>query len=118
MDLQNPDKKMSKSGESPQGCIGLMEDLGSIERKIKRAVTDADTVGTCALGQTFTYAWSLTRPPSSVTALLSDPAASSPSFTPDVPGTYRATLTVTDSTGLSSQIAVHDVVVSACGIPN
>src|SRR5438128_4794106 len=78
-------------------------------------VTDADNAGTCLLAQTFTYAWSLTRPPSSVTALLSDPAAASPSFTPAVAGTYRATLTVTDSAGLSSQVVVHDVVVSACG---
>lgn len=43
MDLQEPAKKMSKTSESPQGSIGLLEDLQSIERKIKRAVTDADT---------------------------------------------------------------------------
>jgi len=78
-------------------------------------VTDADNAGTCLLNQGFTYAWALTRPPSSATALLSDPAATSPSFTPDVAGTYRATLTVTDSAGLSSKVAVRDVVVGPCG---
>jgi tryptophanyl-tRNA synthetase len=42
MNLQEPDRKMSKSAGSPQGVIGLMEDRREIERKIKRAVTDAD----------------------------------------------------------------------------
>ena len=43
MDLQEPTKKMSKSSESPQGTIVVLEDPTSIERKIKRAVTDTDT---------------------------------------------------------------------------
>ena len=42
MDLQEPDKKMSKTGESPQGTIGLFDDPETIERKVKRAVTDTD----------------------------------------------------------------------------
>jgi tryptophanyl-tRNA synthetase len=42
MNLQEPDRKMSKSAGSPQGVIGLMEDRREIERKIKRAVTDTD----------------------------------------------------------------------------
>ncbi len=43
MDLQDPDKKMSKSTESTQGIIGLLlDDPKTIERKVKRAVTDAD----------------------------------------------------------------------------
>src|SRR6266849_2155981 len=78
-------------------------------------VTDADNAGTCLLNQGFTFAWALTRPPSSATALLSSPTATTPSFTPDVPGTYRATLTVTDSLGLSSNVAVKDIVVGPCG---
>jgi tryptophanyl-tRNA synthetase len=41
MDLQRPTRKMSKSDESPQGTIPVLEDLATIERKIKRAVTDA-----------------------------------------------------------------------------
>jgi tryptophanyl-tRNA synthetase len=43
MDLQQPTRKMSKSEASPQGTILLLEDLASIERKIKRAVTDTDS---------------------------------------------------------------------------
>ena len=42
-DLQEPTRKMSKSEESPQGTILLLEEPASIERKIKRAVTDAGT---------------------------------------------------------------------------
>ena len=42
MDLQDPDKKMSKSTDSSQGIIGLFDDPKTIDRKIKRAVTDAD----------------------------------------------------------------------------
>lgn len=42
MDLQKPDSKMSKSAESPQGLVKLLEPLKSIERKFKRAVTDTD----------------------------------------------------------------------------
>jgi tryptophanyl-tRNA synthetase len=42
MDLQHPTRKMSKSENSPQGTIGLFDDLKEIERKVKRAVTDND----------------------------------------------------------------------------
>jgi tryptophanyl-tRNA synthetase len=41
MDLQNPSAKMSKSAESP-GTVLLLDDPKVIEKKIKRAVTDAD----------------------------------------------------------------------------
>jgi tryptophanyl-tRNA synthetase len=43
MDLQHPTRKMSKSDESPQGTILVLEDLKSVEKKIKRAVTDTGT---------------------------------------------------------------------------
>src|SRR4029079_7738591 len=42
-DLQDPTRKMSKSEDSPQGTILLLEDPKSIERKIKRAVTDTES---------------------------------------------------------------------------
>ena len=41
-DLQDPSIKMSKSSSSPQGIIDVLEEPGSIRRKIMRAVTDAD----------------------------------------------------------------------------
>jgi tryptophanyl-tRNA synthetase len=44
MDLQEPKAKMSKSAESPQGTVLLLDPPKVIERKIKRAVTDTEAV--------------------------------------------------------------------------
>ena len=41
MSLQEPEKKMSKSDENPNGSIYLMDDTDTIIRKFKRAVTDS-----------------------------------------------------------------------------
>ncbi|MBQ7039113.1 MAG: tryptophan--tRNA ligase [Clostridia bacterium] len=49
MDLQNPEKKMSKS--EPQGSIALLEDPASIIKKIKRAQTDSLGVISCGEGR-------------------------------------------------------------------
>ena len=43
MDLQQPTAKMSKSAESPQGTVRLLDDPKAIARRIKSAVTDSDT---------------------------------------------------------------------------
>jgi tryptophanyl-tRNA synthetase len=45
MDLQDPVHKMSKSTSSDAGIIYLFDDPKTIERKIKRAVTDLDPPG-------------------------------------------------------------------------
>jgi tryptophanyl-tRNA synthetase len=42
MDLQDPTRKMSKSDDSTAGTILVLEDLASVARKIKRAVTDTE----------------------------------------------------------------------------
>jgi tryptophanyl-tRNA synthetase len=42
MDLQDPTRKMSKSIESPQGTVLMLDPAEVIERKFKRAVTDND----------------------------------------------------------------------------
>ncbi len=42
MDLQNPRAKMSKSIDSPQGTVLVLDPPEAIRRKIKRAVTDTD----------------------------------------------------------------------------
>ncbi len=42
MDLQHPERKMSKSVSSPLGTVQVMDEPAELERKIKRAVTDAD----------------------------------------------------------------------------
>jgi len=43
MDLQEPTRKMSKSVESPQGTVLMLDPPADIERKFKRAVTDAES---------------------------------------------------------------------------
>ena len=42
MDLQDPTRKMSKSIDSPQGTVLMLDEPATIERKFKRAVTDND----------------------------------------------------------------------------
>lgn len=44
MSLQNPEKKMSKSDENPNGSVSILDDRDTIIRKFKRAVTDSDTL--------------------------------------------------------------------------
>ncbi|MDI1243237.1 MAG: tryptophan--tRNA ligase [bacterium] len=41
--LQDPEKKMSKSDENPNGSILLLDDADTVTKKIKRAVTDSGT---------------------------------------------------------------------------
>ena len=43
MSLSDPAKKMSKSDDDPAGCVMLLDDADSIQRKFKRAVTDSGT---------------------------------------------------------------------------
>jgi len=43
MSLSDPSKKMSKSDDDPNGCVMLMDDAETIQRKFKRAVTDSGT---------------------------------------------------------------------------
>ncbi|MHB1584452.1 MAG: tryptophan--tRNA ligase [Acidimicrobiales bacterium] len=42
MDLQHPERKMSKSVDSPLGTVGVLDEPAEIERKVRRAVTDTD----------------------------------------------------------------------------
>ncbi|MEY2421293.1 MAG: tryptophanyl-tRNA synthetase [Acidimicrobiaceae bacterium] len=42
MDLQEPTRKMSKSDDTSAGTILVLEDLASVTKKIKRAVTDTN----------------------------------------------------------------------------
>jgi len=43
MDLQNPTAKMSKSADSPQGTVLVLDEPDVIVRRFRRAVTDAGT---------------------------------------------------------------------------
>jgi tryptophanyl-tRNA synthetase len=42
MDLQHPERKMSKSVESPLGTVAVLDEPAEIERKVRKAVTDTD----------------------------------------------------------------------------
>ncbi|HUY65491.1 MAG TPA: tryptophan--tRNA ligase [Acidimicrobiales bacterium] len=42
MDLQHPERKMSKTVSSPLGTILLLDDAAAITRKVRKAVTDTD----------------------------------------------------------------------------
>jgi tryptophanyl-tRNA synthetase len=42
MDLQHPERKMSKSVNSPLGTVLVLDDPAEITRKVKKAVTDTD----------------------------------------------------------------------------
>jgi tryptophanyl-tRNA synthetase len=42
MDLQHPQRKMSKSVDSPLGTVGMLDEPDEISRKIRKAVTDVD----------------------------------------------------------------------------
>jgi tryptophanyl-tRNA synthetase len=44
MDLQDPTSKMSKSAETDNGIVYMLDDNSVIEKKFKRAVTDSDGV--------------------------------------------------------------------------
>ena len=43
MSLSDPGSKMSKSDDDPAGCVRLLDDADTIQRKFKRAVTDSGT---------------------------------------------------------------------------
>jgi tryptophanyl-tRNA synthetase len=42
MDLQHPDRKMSTTGGSPEGTVLVLDDPKTVEKKVKRAVTDPE----------------------------------------------------------------------------
>ena len=83
------------------------------------SLTDANTSCASAFPNAnitaYGYAWSLLQLPSGSKAGLSAPNAASPSFVPDVAGTYTAQVVVTDGLGNRSQPALQTIVAAACG---
>lgn len=57
-------------------------------------------------GDALTYAWTLSSVPPGSTASFDDATSATPNFTPDLPGTYSATLVVSDGTDDSPADAV------------
>jgi hypothetical protein len=83
---------------------------GSVVTLDGSASTDAD-------GDVLRYRWSLTAVPSGSRATLSDSAVSRPTFTPDLDGTYVASLVVNDGTVDSNVDTVTITSARANGAP-
>lgn len=65
----------------------------------------------------YDYRWSLVGRPSGSRAALNSSGASSPSFTPDVAGSYTVTLELLNAVGVRSNTATADVIVADCAAP-
>src|SRR5262249_51102992 len=76
-------------------------------------VTDADN--NCGANQTFTVQWTDRSQPDGSSAAFSNSLVTNPTFTADKAGAYELGVVATDSTGLSSAIAVVTVTVNNCG---
>ncbi len=76
--------------------------------------TDAN-VACGAVTAGFTYAWTILGLPPGSQAALSGAGLASPSFTPDVPGSYVFSVTATDGLGRTSLPAPLSVDATACG---
>ncbi|MBS2024794.1 MAG: hypothetical protein JST92_20555, partial [Deltaproteobacteria bacterium] len=78
-------------------------------------VADADQDPPCSQSQSFSLRWTqLARPPGS-NAVLSNPAAARPQFTPDKPGGYQFSVVATDQSGLHSDPAFVTLTATNCG---
>lgn len=77
--------------------------------------SDADNASPCNLSDGITYHWALTSLPAGSFATLNDASLSSPSFVPDIAGTYQATVMVTDSAGHTSAPATTSITANSCG---
>ena len=62
----------------------------------------------------YTYQWTMTTPGGSA-SVLSSPTSATPTFTPDVAGTYQLSVKATDSTAILSPTQVVSVAASAAG---
>ena len=76
---------------------------------------DPDNGASCNLGQTLSLLWAVTSRPAGSSAPLSNPAAATPSFSADLPGSYQFSAVATDSTGLSSPPSFLTLGTTTCG---
>src|SRR3989449_2404383 len=95
----SPSSPLSVSINAPStGTTGTLVNLGS-----------APTGGQ----PPYTYSWSLASVPSGSAAALSSITDPSPTFTPDKPGSYQVSLSVTDSLGDKENAQVVTITVTA-----
>jgi hypothetical protein len=101
----------SSSNRAPIANAGPAQAVstGTIVTLDGRASSDAD-------GDTLTYAWTLPTRPAGSAAALSGTTTARPTFTPDVAGTYTASLVVNDGT-VSSAPATVNITATAPSTP-
>jgi PKD repeat protein len=80
---------------------------------LSATVTDAD-IDTCMLKRTLSYAWRIAAAPGGSMAAVLGADTKTPSFRPDLNGTYTIELTVTDDLGRSAS-KTQDITVGNCG---
>lgn len=78
-------------------------------------VTDADSGAGCGITHRYAYQWSVVSLPKGSAIALNSRTVVAPSFTPDVEGTYRFRLVVTNERGTTSAPVDHVVTAKACG---
>ena len=83
---------------------------------LSATVSDGDNAGMCNLNQTLAYAWSWVSVPTGAAPQLNNASLLSPSFVPQVAGTYVVGLVVHDSTGLASPLSTQSFQVTAAPV--
>lgn len=99
---------VTASASNPNPNIGQTISLSAV-------ATDPDNGPGCGTPQTFTFAWSILGRPSGSAATLSATTAPSPTFIPDLVGSYLFQVNATDSAGRFSRPALLAVSTTQCG---
>ena len=77
--------------------------------------SNANTCGALPVAP-FGFQWALVSAPAGSRSQLTSSTAPSPTFVPDVPGTYQASVIVTDALGNSSPTQFVSITTSKCGV--
>ncbi len=89
---------------APVGAATTAPFYPGVPLQLAANVPSAQSSAGCGLyPQTVTYAWSLLALPAGSAAVLSGASGPSPSFVPDVPGSYELQLVLTDQLGRTSR---------------
>lgn len=108
-------------GQAPSNTTPVAQAGSAQSAKTGFAVQLDGSASSDADGDALTYAWTLYSAPAGSTATLSNASSAKPSFTPDVGGTYVASLVVSDgkasSTAAQVQVKVDSVAFSSMPTP-
>ncbi len=100
----------------PVGNAPIANAGADLDAKVNSSVTLNGT-GSSDTEGAITYSWALTTVPSGSSASVNNPTQATATFTPDVEGTYVATLTVTDTDNNKVSDATTITVTEAAGDP-